>query len=51
MSLQGLCQICESAPANYQCRRCGTLVCPAHYDDATGLCTECAAENRGPRSA
>jgi hypothetical protein len=45
MSLDTLCQICESAPANHQCARCGTLVCRAHYDEATGLCTDCAAES------
>lgn len=50
MSVQGLCQICESAIANYQCRRCGALVCSAHYDEERGLCTECAADVRGPRS-
>lgn len=44
MSVETLCQICESAPANYQCSRCGALVCEAHYDEATGLCTECAKD-------
>lgn len=44
MSVQCLCQICESAIAKYQCARCGALVCAAHYDEETGLCTECAAE-------
>lgn len=48
MSVEGLCQVCEAAPADYQCRRCGALVCTAHYDEETGLCTDCAAE-RGPR--
>jgi hypothetical protein len=47
MSVQGLCQLCESAPANHQCRRCGALVCRAHYDRETGLCTECAADVPG----
>jgi hypothetical protein len=46
MSVETLCQICESAPAEYQCDRCSALVCPAHYDAATGLCTECARELR-----
>jgi hypothetical protein len=43
MSLETLCQICEAAPAEHRCSRCGALVCDAHYDEATGLCTECAA--------
>ena len=44
MSVEGLCQVCESAPVEHQCRRCGALVCTAHYDEETGLCTACAAE-------
>jgi nucleotide-binding universal stress UspA family protein len=32
MSLETLCQSCESAPADYQCRRCGAIVCSGHYD-------------------
>lgn len=46
MSVTGLCQVCEAAPANYQCDRCGILVCSAHYDEATGLCIDCARETR-----
>ena len=46
MSVQGLCQICEAAPATFQCSRCGALVCEAHYDRSSGLCTDCAAETR-----
>ncbi|RRJ29413.1 hypothetical protein EIK79_12275 [Halocatena pleomorpha] len=46
MSVQTLCQICESAPAEYQCTRCGALVCAAHYDKETGLCTDCATAIR-----
>lgn len=42
MSVEGLCQVCEAAPARHQCRRCGTIVCRTHYDEATGLCTSCA---------
>ncbi|MEF8789271.1 MAG: zinc finger HIT domain-containing protein [Haloarculaceae archaeon] len=44
MSVQGLCQICEAAPAEHRCRRCGALVCSTHYDEETGLCTGCLAE-------
>lgn len=43
MSVSGLCQICEAAPAQHQCSRCGTLVCGTHSDEETGLCTDCAA--------
>lgn len=50
MSVVGLCEICESAPADHQCARCGALVCPTHYDAGTGLCTDCAAEVNGSRS-
>ncbi|KAB1190589.1 hypothetical protein GJR96_16675 [Haloferax sp. MBLA0076] len=48
MSIQGICTICEATPAEYQCRRCGALVCTAHYDRDAGLCTECAAAIRPP---
>lgn len=50
MSVEGLCQICESAPAKHRCRRCGALVCSSHYDETTGLCTDCAAAVSDPRS-
>ena len=46
MSLETLCQICEAARAEYQCSRCGRMVCAAHYDEASGLCADCAAETR-----
>jgi polyferredoxin len=42
MSVETLCQICETAPAEHRCSRCGALVCPTHYDEKRGLCTECA---------
>ena len=44
MSVETLCQICEAAPAQYQCHRCGALVCDSHYVEERDLCTECAAE-------
>nr|WP_144018729.1 zinc finger HIT domain-containing protein [Halogeometricum borinquense] len=42
MSVETLCQICESAPAQHQCRRCAALVCSFHYDSDSDLCTDCA---------
>lgn len=42
MSVSGLCQICEGREARYTCERCGRAVCPQHYDDAFGLCMDCA---------
>ncbi|MFB6254826.1 MAG: hypothetical protein ABEI06_09455 [Halobacteriaceae archaeon] len=44
MSVEGLCQICESAPARHRCDRCGNLVCNAHFDEGAGLCSDCAAD-------
>jgi hypothetical protein len=50
VSVTGLCQVCESARAVEQCRRCGTLVCRDHFDADTGFCVDCAREARGGRS-
>ena len=47
MSVSGVCQLCETGQAQFSCDRCGAIVCEAHYDSATGFCTECAAEVRG----
>ncbi|MFB6135185.1 MAG: hypothetical protein ABEJ04_00310 [Halobacteriaceae archaeon] len=44
MSVTGVCQICESAEAVHACDRCGRVVCADHFDEAVGLCVECAAE-------
>lgn len=44
MSVSGLCQICESATAEHQCNRCGSLVCHDHFDASRGLCADCVAE-------
>lgn len=49
MTVETLCQICEAAPAEHQCSRCGALVCSTHYDTETGLCTECATTGYGER--
>ena len=46
MSVSGLCQICESRPAQHRCPNCGTLVCEIHYDDKLGLCADCAGQAR-----
>ena len=42
MSVTGLCQICEAAPARHTCSLCGRAVCATHWDAETGVCTECA---------
>ncbi|ELY57575.1 hypothetical protein [Natronolimnohabitans innermongolicus] len=44
MSVSGLCQICESRPAQEQCANCGALVCDTHYEDPKELCIECAGQ-------
>lgn len=42
MAVTGICQVCESAEAQFACDRCGRVVCEGHYDRELGLCTECA---------
>ena len=49
MSVSGLCQICEEREAEYTCDNCGRVVCGEHYDEDSGLCTECAREAHGRR--
>ncbi|WP_135304306.1 hypothetical protein [Haloarcula amylovorans] len=49
MSVSGLCNICENADVEHGCDRCGKLVCDRHWDETTGLCTECSAETGGGR--
>lgn len=49
MSVSGLCQICESRPAERQCANCGTLACDAHFEESTGLCVECTAQAQPDR--
>ncbi|MCU4924697.1 hypothetical protein OB905_01690 [Halobacteria archaeon AArc-dxtr1] len=44
MSVSGLCQICESRPAQERCQNCGTFACQAHYDQGMGLCADCASQ-------
>lgn len=44
MSVSGLCQICESRPAEEQCQNCGALVCLVHYNADRGLCADCVAQ-------
>lgn len=42
MSVSGLCQICESRPADRRCTNCGTFACEAHFERDVGLCVDCA---------
>ena len=51
MSVAGLCQICESRPAQDRCENCGTLACEVHYERDLGLCADCAAQARPDRGA
>lgn len=44
MSVTGLCMICEQREAEHQCPRCGRLVCDVHFDEDTGLDTQCSAD-------
>ncbi|MFC3958557.1 hypothetical protein [Halovivax cerinus] len=44
MSVEGLCQICESRPAEHRCENCGALVCDVHFEGGLGLCADCAAQ-------
>lgn len=46
MSVSGLCQICESRPAQERCPNCGTFACEQHFDRGLGLCADCAATAR-----
>jgi len=50
MSVTGLCQVCEAAPARHQCPQCGQQVCVDHFDEETGLCQACASVARGGES-
>ncbi len=49
MSVTGLCQICESRPAQDRCENCGTLACGVHYERGLRLCADCAAQARPER--
>ncbi|SDJ66851.1 hypothetical protein [Natronorubrum texcoconense] len=44
MSVSGLCQICESRPAQERCANCGTLACDVHFEDPKELCVQCATQ-------
>jgi hypothetical protein len=48
MSVTGLCGVCERAPAEHRCDRCGTLACGTHFDAERGLCLDCAREAGRP---
>lgn len=47
MSVSGICEICEDAPAVDRCERCGAVVCREHVATELGYCTRCASEVRG----
>jgi ribosomal protein L37AE/L43A len=47
MSFQGVCQVCEAAPADHSCEQCGALVCEKHFDEGIGVCVQCASRVRG----
>ncbi|ELY54376.1 hypothetical protein C491_19464 [Natronococcus amylolyticus DSM 10524] len=51
MSISGLCQICESEPAQERCANCGTLTCKKHYEPGPGLCTDCVAQGQPDRQS
>jgi len=44
MSVSGLCEICQQPEVEHTCDRCGKLVCDRHFDEKSGVCSECAAE-------
>ena len=44
MSVGGLCQLCEAAPAESQCGQCGSLVCERHFERSSGHCVQCASD-------
>lgn len=44
MSVEGLCAICETGTVEDGCDKCGRMVCGKHYDQGTGLCTDCLKE-------
>ncbi|WP_226007835.1 hypothetical protein [Natrinema salinisoli] len=44
MSVSGLCQICESRPAQEQCSNCGTFACEVHFEETMDLCADCASQ-------
>ena len=47
MSVTGLCELCSTNEVVDGCDRCGRLVCEVHYDEETGLCTDCLKESGG----
>ena len=42
MSVIGLCQLCENAPARHTCGYCGRQACRDHWNETVGACTACA---------
>jgi hypothetical protein len=48
MSVETLCQVCQAAPADHRCPRCGSMVCADHFDATRGLCQGCVAGEETP---
>lgn len=48
MSVTGLCDICESAEAEFTCSQCSAAVCELHYEKTEGLCSDCAVGQQKP---
>lgn len=44
MSVSGLCELCMQNEIVDGCDRCGRLVCERHYEESSGLCTDCLKE-------
>ncbi|MFC4357260.1 hypothetical protein ACFO0N_04765 [Halobium salinum] len=47
MSFSGVCQVCESAEADYACEQCGAFVCTSHFDRKSRRCGDCRPSPRG----
>jgi len=50
MSVSGLCELCQQPEVEQRCDRCGQLVCDRHFEEASGVCTECVADVGRPGS-
>ena len=50
MSVSGLCEVCQRPEVDHTCHRCGQLVCDRHFEDDSGVFTECVADVGRPGS-